>query len=237
MCGKRISNTKKKNITGSFKFFLKKCLRFSQNGAMSPEFHNFHFALVSFSHPKQLRESIQYYEKVMGYDYLGYQSTKLPSLLTQELHWALMVTRGSTCPKLGQMSTCQMLPNNKWGLVYFVCWGLWTPMSLSCGSPLGSISNNQASFIPSPHGQGADPETSIMARSGLGELDTFRASKNAEGTWPSDTRPFGDGCGTQKQGKWSNLGEWIQMCLAWELNLGEMRMKWRKRYSEASQAA
>lgn len=65
------------------------------------------------------RQRTQYYEKVTGNYYPGCQSTKLDSLLTQELHWALMVARGSRCPKLGQRPPAESFPTTNKALYTF----------------------------------------------------------------------------------------------------------------------
>lgn len=113
---KRIWNTKKKNIAGYFKFFLKKFRRLSQNGTMSPEFHNFHFALVSFIHPIQLER-----ERPIIWEGNG---TWLPWFPKNKASFSPNLRapvgpnggQGINMPKAGSF-TCQMLRNDEWSLV------------------------------------------------------------------------------------------------------------------------
>lgn len=94
------------NMKYKFKFFLKKTFSKWNKVWIS----QLSFCFGEFYPSYTSRQRTQYYEKVTGNYYPGWQSTKLDSLLTRELHWALMVARSLTCPTLGQRPPVKRFP-------------------------------------------------------------------------------------------------------------------------------
>lgn len=125
--------------------------------------------------------------------------------------------QGSTHPTLGPHPPAKCLPTtNKafWALgpVNPNVSKLWVTFGVNLYQP--------GSFIPRPYGQGANPEIPIVMRPRLRELDTFRASKSAEGighlppaTWDIQRWLQDTGARQRKQ-----PGAGIHMCWSWELN-------------------
>lgn len=112
--------------------------------------------------------------------------------------------QGPTYLKLGQMPTCQMLPDNKRGLIHLSAEACDLKCLQAVGCHEGSISTNLGSFIFPPYRQLEDPEKPVRERQRLREPDTFRASRSAEGhtdrtVWrwlqkqEQGTRAVGDG--------------------------------------------
>lgn len=195
MCQKNLKY-KKKNIAGYFKLFLKRFRRLSQKRTASLEFHNFHFAVVSFTQPTRL-------ERPHGRS--GSQSTKPASLSYPSAPLGPGGGQRVNMPKAGS-NTHPPDASQQRVRSCMLCAGAHEPPSLQAVITIRSQSRPTREVLH-PHLEGKGTN---VARPGLRELDTF----GALGRLPH--RPSGDGCRAREGGKGRSQGKRSQMCLARE---------------------